>query len=91
MYELGSQLRRSSDSITTNIEEGYGRKRYKADFSKFLIYAHAGSDETVSHIEKLILLYPDIMKDKENLKHGYEKLGAKILAFIRYVESSWKT
>lgn len=36
MYELGSQLRRSSDSVTTNIIEGYGRKRYKADFIKFL-------------------------------------------------------
>ncbi len=40
MYELGSQLRRFSDSITTNIVEGYGRKRYKADFIKFLVYAH---------------------------------------------------
>ncbi|MCL6259791.1 four helix bundle protein [Aquiflexum sp. TKW24L] len=28
-YELGSQLRRSSDSINTNIMEGYGRKSYK--------------------------------------------------------------
>ncbi len=26
MYELGSQLRRSSDSVVTNIVEGYGRK-----------------------------------------------------------------
>lgn len=31
MYELGSQLRRSADSVVTNIVEGYGRKRYKAD------------------------------------------------------------
>lgn len=27
MYELGSQLRRSADSINSNIVEGYGRKR----------------------------------------------------------------
>ena len=32
MYELGSQIRRSSDSVVTNIVEGYGRKKYKADF-----------------------------------------------------------
>ena len=25
LYELGSQLRRSSDSVVTNIVEGYGR------------------------------------------------------------------
>ena len=29
MYELGSQLRRASDSIVSNIVEGYGRKKYK--------------------------------------------------------------
>ncbi len=91
MYELGSQLRRSSDSITTNIVEGYGRKRYKADFLKFLVYAHASSDETISHLEKLNFLYPGIMSGNEILKKDYEKLGAKILFFIRYVESSWKT
>jgi len=30
LYELGSQLRRSADSVVTNIVEGYGRRRYKA-------------------------------------------------------------
>ena len=39
MYELGSQLRRSADSVPTNIVEGYGRKKYKADFVKFLTYS----------------------------------------------------
>jgi four helix bundle protein len=40
LYELGSQVRRSSDSVATNIVEGYGRKRYKQDFIKFLTYSH---------------------------------------------------
>lgn len=43
LYELGSQIRRSSDSIVSNIVEGYGRKRYKADFVKFLVYAWKSS------------------------------------------------
>jgi four helix bundle protein len=30
LYELGSQIRRSADSVVSNIVEGYGRKRYKA-------------------------------------------------------------
>ena len=34
LYELGSQVRRSSDSVVSNIVEGYGRRRYKADFIK---------------------------------------------------------
>ncbi len=41
MYELGSQLRRSADSVVTNIVEGDGRKRYKADFIRFLVFSHS--------------------------------------------------
>lgn len=50
LHEEGSQLRRSSKAITACIAEGYGRKKYKADFVKFLIYAHASCDETILHL-----------------------------------------
>ena len=30
-YELGSQVRRSADSINSNIIEDYGRNRYKKE------------------------------------------------------------
>ncbi len=39
MYEVGSQIRRSSKSIRSNIVEGYGRRRYKQDYIRFLCYA----------------------------------------------------
>ena len=35
MYELGSQLRRSADSVITNIVEGYGRSSYKKNMKDF--------------------------------------------------------
>ena len=41
LYELGSQLRRSTDSVVSNIVEGYGRKRYKAEFIRFLVFSHS--------------------------------------------------
>jgi len=50
MYEEGSQIRRSSKSITSNIVEGFGRRKYKQEFIKFLIYALASCDETVNHL-----------------------------------------
>jgi len=46
MYELGSQVRRSSKSVCLNIAEGYGRKRYQKDYSKFLVNALSSVDET---------------------------------------------
>ncbi|WP_426479099.1 four helix bundle protein [Chryseobacterium sp. CBSDS_008] len=57
LFELGSQLRRSSDSVITNIVEGYGRSSYKNDYIRFLIYNHASNDETINHLEKIMILY----------------------------------
>ena len=38
MYEEASQIRRSVKSIRSNIVEGYGRRRYKLEFIRFLTY-----------------------------------------------------
>lgn len=47
IYEQGSQIRRSSKSIKDNIAEGYGQRRYKEEFIRFLIFAHSSCDETL--------------------------------------------
>jgi four helix bundle protein len=53
MYEEGSQIRRSSKSVKSNIVEGYGRRRYKQEYIKFITYALASNDETLDHLETL--------------------------------------
>ena len=53
MYETGSQIRRSAHSVRSNIVEGYGRRRYKQEFIRFLVYSHSSCDETVDHLEAL--------------------------------------
>jgi len=45
LFEEGSQIRRSMKSIKSNIVEGYGRRRYKQDYIRFLTFAHASCDE----------------------------------------------
>lgn len=50
IYEEGGQVRKSSKGITSCIVEGFGRRRYKAEFIKFLVYAHASCDETILHL-----------------------------------------
>jgi len=52
-YEQGSQIRRSADSVNSNIVEGYGRKDYKKDFVRFLTYSHASNLETINHLRKI--------------------------------------
>ena len=88
LYEQGSQIRRSSKSIKDNIIEGYGRRTYKQDFIKYLIYSHASLLECLSQLEMIDQLYdfPEI----RDLKANYEILGAKIYNFIKYVEKEWR-
>src|SRR6478609_11895786 len=52
-FEEGQQIRRSSKSVRSNIVEGYGRRAYKQDFIKFIIYALSSNDETIDHLETL--------------------------------------
>ncbi len=91
MYELGSQLRRSADSVVSNIVEGYGRKRYKADFIRLLVFSHASCLETKNHLFKISKLYPEAFENIDKLILQYDGLGAKIYSFINYVENNWKT
>ena len=53
LYEEGSQIRRSIKSVKSNIVEGYGRRRYKAESIRFLTYSLASCDETTDHLETL--------------------------------------
>jgi four helix bundle protein len=91
IYELGSQLRRSADSVVTNIAEGYGRRRYKNDFIKFLIYSHASNDETIVHLLKIQTLYSELSVEARDLQNNYELLGGKINNFITFVETKWNS
>ena len=88
MYEEGSQIRRSSKSIRSNIVEGYGRRRYKQDFIRFLTYAHASCDETIDHLETL--QETGSLKDESLFKQLHDqldRLGGTLNHFIQSVES----
>jgi four helix bundle protein len=90
LYEQGSQIRRSSKGIKDAIVEGYGRRKYKADYIKFLIYSIASCDETNNHLVSIVELYPDLMGFAE-IKSEIEKLGKMINNYLQYVESHWNS
>jgi four helix bundle protein len=89
MYEEGSQVRKSSKGITACIVEGYGRKKYKAEFSKFLVYAHASCDETILHLNFIKDTHSFIEKEVESFIGSYDELGGRISRFINFVEKEW--
>lgn len=90
LYEEGSQIRRSSKAVTSAIVEGYGRKRYKNDFIKFLTYAQSECDETIVHLEFVFQTESMTNKDRfDYFRVQYEMLSKKINKFTKYVEDSW--
>lgn len=89
MFELGSQIRRSSKSTKSTIVEGYGRKRYKAEFIKFLIYSLGSNDETIDHLETLYKTKSLQDEALYNYLHPkLELLGKKMNLFIKGVEQT---
>jgi len=89
LYEQGSQVRRSSKSIKDNIAEGYGRKKYKPEFIRFLIFAHSSCDEAISQLNMISEIHFQ-NEPLSDLISKYENLSKKINSFIQYVEKNWK-
>ena len=50
-YELASQIRRSTKSISANIAEGHGRKTSAIEFKRFLAMAKGSASETRVHLQ----------------------------------------
>lgn len=92
MYEEGSQIRRSSKSVRSNIVEGYGRREYKQDFVLRLTYALASNDETMDHLDTL---HETGSLEDENLhaelRDLLSHLGKKINLFIQAVREGHKS
>ena len=87
MYEVGSQIRRSIKSVKSNIVEGYGRRRYKQEYIRFLVYSLASCDETLDHLDNLHIT--GSLKDNKlynDLNSKLEVLGKKLNNFIKAVE-----
>lgn len=87
MYEEGHQIRKSSKTTKSTIVEGYGRRKYKQDWIKFLVYALSSNDETLDHLENLF--DTNSLKDEKKfilLKSKIERLTGMIASFIKSVE-----
>jgi four helix bundle protein len=92
LYEEGSQIRKSSKSVKSTMVEGFGRRRYKQDFIKFLTYSVASCDETRDHLDTLY--ETKSIRDKASYEYfceEYDHLGKMISNFIKSVESGHKT
>ena len=71
------------------IVEGYGRRRYKADFIKYLVQSQSECDETMVHLD--FLYETGSFKNEElynQLRIEYDSLSKRINRFIQWVEDN---
>ncbi len=88
-YELTSQIKRSSRSITANTAEGYGRYTY-SDTRHFFIISRGSVTETMEHLTTAFdedLISEDILKTELDKCETVFKL---INGFIAYLDKSKK-
>lgn len=86
-YELVSQIKRSSRSITANIAEGYGRYTF-TDTRHFFIIARGSLTETMEH---LLTAFDEtyITEDELNLENSNCETVFKLInGFIAYLDKS---
>ena len=87
MYNITSQLRRASTSISTNIAEG-ASKHTTIDFQRFLYQAYASLKE----VESLLLLSKELkyilVKDFEPLAKEIDEIARMVYKFVEVIKKS---
>ncbi len=85
-HEVGSQIRRSSKSIPSNIVEGYCLRRHRNEYLQYLRRAFGSCEETRLHLSTLFqtgsLKDPDLY---HQLAGQYNRLGKMLFRFLESV------
>ena len=90
-FEEGSQIRRSSKSVVSNIVEGYALRKYKNEFVHYLFRSYGSCEETLEHLE--LLFQTKSSTDQTLFTHLHKStnnLCGKILRYIQAVDQNFE-
>ncbi len=91
-FEEGSQIRRSSKSVSSNIAEGYSLRGYKKDYLRYLNMAYASCQETIEHLDYLSETKSlESEEQYHELSQGYGNLVRMLYTFNESVARLHKT
>jgi four helix bundle protein len=91
MYEEGSQIRRSSKSISNNIVEGFALRKYKNEYLHYLYRAYGSCEETTEHFQYLVDTKSLTVEKYFGLAEQYKQLSAMMFRFIQSIEKNFET
>lgn len=81
-YGLTSQIRRSANSVSANISEGFGRAK-KFDKAHFYTIARGSATETQNHLDYGLLVGYFSQAERDRLNEEYEKLIISLNKIIK--------
>ena len=85
-----NQIKRSSSSISANINEGWSRRFYPKDYIRFLAISLGSSDETKHHLKVMYNNKCVSGLDYLNLYKKYKNLSVRILNLINFLKKKYK-
>lgn len=93
MFEEGSQVRRSSKSVGSQIVEGHALRQYRADYSRYLIRAYASAEENFEHLRNLLETGSagQVREECVTLLTEYATLCRKLFNYVQTVRSRHST
>lgn len=88
LYEEGSQVRRSSKSVSSLIVEGHALRRYKAEYVRYLSRDYGSAEETVEHLRYLLETgsAKAVATECEALENEYIVVCRKAFNYMQSVE-----
>ena len=89
-YEEGSQVRRSSKSVSAQIVEGHALRQYKAEYLHYLARAYGSAEETIEHMQFLLETGSAKLVEIEcrAMVEEYATLCRKLFNYMRSVEKN---
>jgi four helix bundle protein len=88
LYEEGSQVRRSSKSVSSQIVEGHALRQYKAEYLHYLVRSYGSAEETIEHLRYLLETgsASRVKDDCLDQIQKYAVLCRKLFNYMRSVE-----
>ncbi len=72
------QCKRCGKSIPANIAEGFAKRKYSAEFKRFLLIALGSCDELVTHLRTVAVTVPRLSEEAHLLEAKYIVLSKRL-------------
>ena len=81
------QCKKCGKSIPANIAEGFAKRKFPAEFKRFLLIALGSSDELVTHIRTIIIVVERLAVEGVELESDYKTLSKR----VNSLHKNWRT